>query len=91
MMAGWNEIKQHDTDRQRLVTRHPRPQLLKARQQKARVARLGEGDFIPPAAEIAGPGKMQAEAAAIITAAPQALGRLRQQVLCEMVRAFFGA
>ena len=24
MMAGWNEIKQHDTDRQRLGARHPR-------------------------------------------------------------------
>jgi hypothetical protein len=50
MMAGWNEIKQHDADRQRLGARHPRPQLLEAREQKAGVARFEEGDFIPPAA-----------------------------------------
>ena len=34
---------------------------------------------------------MQAEAAAIIVAAPQPLGRLGQQMLCEMVRALFAA
>jgi hypothetical protein len=60
MMAGRYQVEQHDADRQRLIARHPRPQLLKARKQKAGVARFEEGDFIPSAAEIAGPGKMQA-------------------------------
>ena len=32
VMAGRNEIKQHDTDRQRLVARYARPELLKARE-----------------------------------------------------------
>jgi hypothetical protein len=36
-------------------------------------------------------GKMWAEAAAIIVAAPQALGGFGEQVLCEMVRALFAA
>ena len=50
-----------------------------------------EGDFIPVAAEIADPGKMQAQAAAIIIAAPQPLGRFREQVLGEIMRALVGA
>ena len=35
MMAGRNEIQQGDTDRQRLVARHARPELLEAGEQKS--------------------------------------------------------
>src|SRR5437899_1892586 len=60
MLAGGNQVEQHDADGKRLVGRHPLPELIKAGEQKSGVARLEEGDFVPPAAEIANPGKVQA-------------------------------
>jgi hypothetical protein len=40
--------------------RHPLPELREAREQKAGVAGFLKGGFIPPAAEIGQPGKVQA-------------------------------
>jgi hypothetical protein len=55
MLRGGNQIQQHDADAERLGARYPLPELLEAGEQEAGVVRFEEGDFIPPAAEIADP------------------------------------
>ena len=60
MLGGRHQVEQHDADAQRLVARHPLPELLEAGEQKAGVARFVEIGFIPPAAEIGDPGQMHA-------------------------------
>src|SRR5258707_7352376 len=84
MLAGGNKVEQHDADGQRLVTRHAEPKLTETGPQKAGLARFLKSDLIPPAAEIGNPGKMQAQTATVIVAAPQPLGRLGEQVLREV-------
>ena len=59
MLIGRDEVEQHDADAERLVWRHSLPEMVETGEQKARVARLEKVDFLPPAAEIGGPGKMQ--------------------------------
>jgi len=68
----------------------PSGRLDRARQ-RANVARLVKIGFVPPAAEIADPGQMHAQPAGIIIAPPQPLGRLGQQMLRKIVRAFLRA
>ena len=60
MVIGGHQVEQHDADAERFVSRHPLPDLLKTGKQRARVARLVEICFLPPAAEIADPGQMYA-------------------------------
>ena len=43
MLAGGRKVEQHDADAERLVGRHPPPELIKAGEQKAGIARLKEG------------------------------------------------
>jgi len=74
-----------------LVRGNPLPELLEAGEQKAGVARFLKIGFVPAAAEIGDPGQMHAKPPAVIVAAAQALARLRQQVLREIVCALLGA
>jgi hypothetical protein len=78
--TGRHEIEQHHADGERLVARNPAPELVKAGEREAGVARLVKIGLVPPAAEIANPRNMEGEAAAIIVATSQPLGRLGEQV-----------
>jgi hypothetical protein len=60
VVIGGHQVEQHDADAERLVPRHPLPELLEAGEQKAGVARLVKIGFVPPAAEIADPRQMRA-------------------------------
>ena len=60
MMSGGHQVEQHDADAERLGARDAPPKLFKAGEQKAGIARLVKIGFIPPAAEIAGPRKVDA-------------------------------
>ena len=84
MLAGGNKVEQHDPDRQRFITGHAQPELFEAGQQKAGLARFLKIDLIPPAAEIADPGKMHAQSGAVVVAPPQPLGGFGKQVLREV-------
>jgi hypothetical protein len=53
VLAGGNQVEQHDADTERLVMRYSLPELLKAAKEKAGVAHFVKIGFVPPAAEIA--------------------------------------
>ena len=88
MLVGGDQVEQHRADAKRLVPRYARPQLLEAGEQESGVARFVKIRFVPPAAEIADPGQMRAEPAAIVIAPAQPLGRFGQQMLRKIMRAF---
>ena len=54
VVIGGHQVEQHHADAERLIARHPLPELLEAGEQESGVARLKEIGFVPPAAEIAG-------------------------------------
>jgi hypothetical protein len=58
--GGGHQVEQHHADAERLGARDPQPELLEAGEQEAGIVRLVEIGFIPPAAEIADQGKMDA-------------------------------
>ena len=60
MLIGGHQVEQHHADGEGLVPRNLFPELLKAGEQKPRVARLVKIGFVQPAAEIADPGQMHA-------------------------------
>jgi len=91
VMIGGHQVEQHHADGKRLVARHALPELLEAGEQESGVARFVEIGFVPPTVEIADPGQMRAEPAAIVIAPAQPLGRFGQQMLRKIMRAFLGA
>jgi hypothetical protein len=80
VLAGGHQIEQHDVDGQQLVARNTLPELVETAEQRAGVARLGETDLVLPAAKIGNPLQMETKVAAVIIAAPEALGGLSQQM-----------
>ena len=60
VLVGVHEVEQHDADAERLVARNAPPDFLEAGEQESGVACLVEIGFVPPAAEIGDPRKMQA-------------------------------
>src|SRR5271163_4727796 len=84
MLASGNKVEQHNPDGQRFITGHAQPKLIEAGEEKPGLVRFLKADLIPEAAEIGDPGKMQAYPAAVIVAAPQALGGFGEQVLGEI-------